>query len=153
MGTEMFLFDFELDLLPIADTSPPHVIIKLDQDRIFDCYLDAQDTFKYNTKLSTGTHVLDIQLLDKTNVDPIQAIKIARLSFNGIADSRFIWNGIYYPEYPEPWASEQYASGNILPLQLHNTDYLGWNGHWKLEFTSPVFTWIHKACALGWIYE
>jgi hypothetical protein len=153
MRTEMFVFDFELELLPIADKSSPHVVIKLDQDQIFDCYLDARNTFKYNTELSTGTHVLDVQLLNKTNVDPIQAIKIEKLSINGIADSRFIWNGIYYPEYPEPWASEQHALGNILPSQLHNTDYMGWNGHWRLEFTSPVFTWIHQTCALGWIYK
>jgi hypothetical protein len=153
MGTKMFAFDFELALLPIVDKSPPHVVIKLDQDQIFDSRLSTHHAFKYNTELSTGTHVLDVQLLDKTNIDPVQAIKIEKLSLNGIADSRFIWNGIYYPEYPEPWASEQLALGNILPRQLHNTDYMGWNGHWRLEFTSPIFTWIHKTCSLGWIYE
>jgi hypothetical protein len=80
-------------------------------------------------------------------------VRITSLAFNGIASAKFIWHGRYCPEYPEPWATEQQAQGLVLESEISNTDYLGWNGEWSLDFTVPVFTWIHKTENLGWIYD
>ena len=65
-----------------------------------------------------------------------------------IQDPKFAWAGIYRPEYPEPWASEQ----TNLATELSSHTYLGWNGTWRLTFGVPVFTWIHQVQNLGWIY-
>ena len=153
MDTKSFQFDLELDLIPTVGNTAPHVVIRLDDLVLFDSFLSGAETVKCNCKLIEGSHLLDIQFLNKSNLDSVQAIQIKRLSINGMVDDRFIWNGIYYPEYPEPWASEQQALGNMLSPKLQNVDYLGWNGRWQLELTSPIFTWIHKTYALGWIYK
>jgi hypothetical protein len=97
--------------------------------------------------------MLEIELFGKSDSDPQQAVQIKHLSFYGIEDSRFIWLGKYHPVYPEPWATQQKEQGLELPPVLTNTDYLGWNGTWRLQFDVPVFTWIHQVQNLGWIYE
>ena len=52
-----------------------------------------------------------------------------------------------------PWYYQQIEKGIILDDELTNIDYLGWPGTWTLDFTSPVFTWIHQIQSLGWIYD
>ena len=32
-------------------------------------------------------------------------------------------------------------------------NYVDWNGIWVLDFTVPVYTWLHKVLGLGWIYD
>lgn len=39
----------------------------------------------------------------------------------------------YLPEYPAGVAGER-----VLP----RVEHLGWNGTWRLEFTSPVYLWL-----------
>jgi hypothetical protein len=69
--------------------------------------------------------------------------------FEGMSLDRFKWAGVYFPVYPEPWASTQID----LPKFHKSATYLGWNGQWELEFSVPIFTWIHKLENLGWIYD
>lgn len=102
--------------------------------------------FEFETKQASS---LILQISDKQDQE---AVIIESVSFFGIEDSRFVWAGIYTPEYPEPWASQQKSKGAVLQTHLVNQDYLGWNGQWALTFDVPVFTWIHKIQNLGWIY-
>jgi hypothetical protein len=78
------------------------------------------------------------------------AVIIDSVEFFGISDPRFVWAGVYWPEYPEPWLSQQNPSPQAA---LTNHNYLGWNGVWRLNFDVPVFTWIHKTLGMGWIYQ
>jgi hypothetical protein len=80
------------------------------------------------------------------------AVRVQQIVFNKIDDKKFIWSGKYRPIYPEPWISQERKS-KVIPTTLFNTDYLGWNGIWKLNFEVPVFSWIHKITDLGWIYD
>jgi len=82
---------------------------------------------------------LKIEHSKKADNDPTTAVIIKQISFFGITNPKFIWAGIYYPDYPEHYA---------LPGQ----GYLGWNGIYRLEFSVPVFTWIHQTLDMGWIY-
>lgn len=71
------------------------------------------------------------------------AILIEEIEINGVSDSKFLWQGKFYPNYPS-WEKDQ------GPLDTH---YLGFNGSWKLNITIPAYTWIHKTLDLGWIYD
>ena len=82
--------------------------------------------------------------------DPSTAVIIKKLSFFGISDPKFIWQAQYRPVYPEPWVSQQIPPP---PEIVTNTNYLGWNGVWSLDFGVPVFSWIHQIQNLGWIYD
>lgn len=106
-----------------------------------------------SVELDAGKHTLEVEHLNKQATDSITAVVIKRITFNDITSDKVLWAGIYYPSYPEPWASEQRQLGNSLADCLPTTNYLGWNGVWRLEFTAPIFTWIHEVEGLGWIYK
>ena len=71
------------------------------------------------------------------------AVIVEELEINGISDPKFVWAGKFYPIYPR-WEQDQ---GPI------DTNYLGFNGEWKLSISIPAYTWIHKTLDLGWIYS
>lgn len=93
---------------------------------------------------------LIIEHYNKDDADPDTTVEIVSVSFFGIQDPKFIWEGTYTPVYPEPWASEQLTP---LPVKITKQTCLGWNGTWKLDFSVPVFTWIHRVQNLGWLYQ
>ena len=143
-------------LKPIWHQEPPLIEISCGRN-VQTVSLDQPQTFNFDYRGSGPQH-LSIKFLNKKDGDTIQSlgldkvVVIEQISFFGITDPKFIWSGKYTPVYPEPWASEQRNAGNILDEVLVNTGFLTWNGEWKLEFDSPVFTWIHKLQNLGWIY-
>jgi hypothetical protein len=87
---------------------------------------------------------LKVTHFEKADHDHDTAVVVKNISFFGISDPRFIWAGTYFPQYPEHYADKT----SPLPGQ----GYLGWNGVYRLEFSVPVFTWIHKIKNFGWIY-
>jgi hypothetical protein len=87
---------------------------------------------------------LKVKHFGKADDDATTAVIIKLISFFDIADPKFVWAGTYYPDYPKHYTDKKPA----LPAQ----DYLGWNGIYQLEFSVPVFTWIHQTQSLGWIY-
>lgn len=144
---------FRIDIQPVWQTQAPLITVTLD-DHIAHHGIVCQPTqIVIDRDLCQGWHDLSVILAGKPNHDPIQAIKIANIEINDIASSRFVWQALYRPDYPEPWATQQRQGGQDLPLEIGMTDYLGWNGRWKLRFSAPVFTWIHGVESLGWIYD
>lgn len=153
MATKIYQVDIDLEITPVWKHLAPQIRIILN-DRVdwAGSILDTK-SFQFSHLLPAGVHALKIELHDKSNVDPIQGIRISNLVMGKISSSKIIWQGKYRPRYPEPWAGQQRAQGIELLEELGNTDYLGWNGTWHLDFTVPVFTWIHQVENLGWIYD
>lgn len=111
--------------------------------------LSKPTEFKFEYKSLRPNEQLTVTHFAKNADDPVTAVIVKDLSFFGISDPKFIWQGQYCPNYPEPWYDQQDPRPDHT---LHNTDYLGWNGVWSLEFTIPVFTWMHQVQNLGWIH-
>ncbi len=107
-------------------------------------------TKKVELEFNAPVGWLEIVFMNKSDSDPDLAVIIDQVEFFGIADPKFVWAGVYTPKYPEPWYSQQIEKP---PACLHQQNYLGWNGHWRLDFTVPVFTWMHQTLDLGWIYQ
>jgi len=99
--------------------------------------------FSFDFKADDCGH-LKITHFDKEDHDIDTAVIVKEISFFGISDPRFIWAGTYYPDYPEHYDNK------VSPLP--GQGYLGWNGIYHLEFSVPVFSWIHQTLDLGWIY-
>jgi hypothetical protein len=112
--------------------------------------LQHDTTLDFNIDLQSGPIIFYIKFENKTNETPDMAVEIESVTFEGMTLDRFKWSNRYYPEYPEPWASEQ---SKPLPKFHRSSTYLGWNGQWELEFETPIFTWIHRLEHLGWIYS
>jgi hypothetical protein len=111
--------------------------------------LNNETWFVYNTKRLPGPYCLSIEMIEKADLDPNTAVEIVEVRINGISSPKFAWSGVYYPDYPKPWANTQTNLQESLP----SATYLGWNGIWKLDLTVPAFTWMHQKLGLGWIFE
>jgi hypothetical protein len=67
----------------------------------------------------------------------IKSIEIDEIDLGGL-----VYEGVYYPQYSEPWASEQKQAGKELPVSFKNVTSMGHNGRWELGFTSPFYMWL-----------
>lgn len=93
---------------------------------------------------------IEVAFMNKPELDHDMAVIVDKVEFFEISDPKFVWAGVYTPKYPEPWYSQQTEKP---PAQLPQQNYMGWNGTWRLDFTVPVFTWMHQILDLGWIYQ
>tara|TARA_B110000503_G_C6984924_1_gene344833 strand:- start:97 stop:576 length:480 start_codon:yes stop_codon:yes gene_type:complete len=120
-----------------------------------DFVLNESKQIEFNTTINKDTDLI-IELYGKQNKDSIMnrdvRINIDSLSIMGIENKKFIYQGVYCPQYPEPWASQQRAQGKELEQEIPYTDSLGWNGEWRLTVANPPFSWIQTVLDLGWIY-
>ena len=71
-----------------------------------------------------------------------QLLHIKSIEIDEIDIGALIYNGLYTPQYPEPWASEQTKAGVELPKSFKNVTAMGHNGQWELKFTSPFYMWL-----------
>ena len=53
-----------------------------------------------------------------------------------------VYEGVYTPTYPEPWATQQKEEGIDLPKSFKNVTQMGHNGVWSFEFQSPFYMWL-----------
>ena len=137
---------FSIKLIPHGS---PIITYGIDQSVGETLVLTAPVELRFDLDLDLGPHKFYIDFGNKTNHTPEMAVEIDSVTIEGITTDRMKWAGVYYPDYPEPWASEQTA----LEPVLKSSTFLGWNGRWELEFTVPIFTWLHRLESLGWIYE
>jgi hypothetical protein len=138
--------DFSIRLQPHGR---PTITYGVDED-INTITLTESIELLFSLNLSNGLHKFYIDFANKTNETPEMAVEIVDVTIEGMTLDRFKWAGLYYPNYPEPWASQQ---TKVLPHVHRHATYLGWNGRWELELECPIFTWIHKLENLGWIYS
>ena len=142
-----YLVKLAVTLTPAEHQRPIPVKVGVDQNTTT-VNLDNTTTINWEFE-SNHTCQLIVEFVEKQDQE---AVIIESISFFGIQDPKFAWVGVYKPEYPEPWATEQRSQGIILQPSLCPHTYLGWPGKWTLTFDVPVFTWIHKVQNLGWIY-
>lgn len=147
------LFDLQgaIQLEPVWWRDPPLVKIELDADVLYEGSLEKTIDLRFSRPVSAGDHRLTVRFFNKTDQDTDvvdnrdKAVIVKEIQFFDIRSPRFVWNGIYEPDYPE------HLENNPKILKYHN--YLSWNGVWYLDFTAPVFTWIHQVEDLGWIHS
>jgi hypothetical protein len=139
MAIKIYPVDIEILLKPVGK---PKCRISLNDQR-----QDLTVEQEYWVKLfyqGYGSTRLSIEHVGKADLDPSTALIVEQIKFNEITSPKFVWAGIYSPNYPK------HISGDP-ELKYHN--YLSWNGVWNLDFTLPIYTWIHKVEDLGWIYD
>jgi len=134
-------------LIPKFDHVPPQVFVSV-PGRVIQQRLQTAERIELEFDAPVGW--LEITFMNKPDNDSTMAVIIESIDFFGISDPKFAWQGVYTPKYPEPWFSQQIDR----PLaQIPQQTYLGWNGVWRLDFSMPVFSWMHKIMNLGWLYD
>ena len=71
-----------------------------------------------------------------------QLLHIKYIEIDEIDLGALVYDGVYTPNYPEQWVSQQRLLGNILPKTIKNATSLGHNGTWTFSFTSPFYMWL-----------
>ena len=140
MATSIYTVEIRVLLKPVGS---PKCLITLDDQRR-DLVVDKEQWLTINFQ-GRGSNILEIEHYGKDASDPTTALIIDQVQFNEISSPKFVYQGTYYPNYPK----HLLGSASVL----HHQPYLSWNGVWQLEFTLPIYTWIHKTLDLGWIYD
>jgi len=74
----------------------------------------------------------------KTQMLMIKTIKLDNIDLKNL----ILANSYFTPDYPEPWASEQQALGVVLESTIPGELYMGHNGVWRFNFTSPIYKFL-----------
>ena len=138
----MKIYPVEIDVL-LRPIGKPKCKIILDDQR--QDLIITEDTWVKFFHQGQGNVKLLIEHYDKAELDPTTALIIEEIKFNGISNPKFLYQANYYPTYPK----HLIGSDAVLPHE----NYLSWNGVWTLDFTLPIYTWIHKTENFGWIYD
>jgi hypothetical protein len=147
MTTE-FLVKTAVTLTPkYSGTTAPQVLIAV-PGKVVRYTLSKQQRVELEFTAPFGW--LEVIFFNKPELDHDMAVVVDSVEFFGISDPKFVWQGEYRPKYPEPWYSQQLTKPESV---LSANNYMGWNGTWRLNFSVPVFTWMHQVQGLGWIYQ
>lgn len=156
MDTDLMLLDCQIHLTPKWFANIPLITIRFEEETVYTGDLIRPSVFSIQRNLLPGSYSVSIDFLNKTDKDTVlekdldMAVVIDRIEFNKISKPKFVWEGEYRPIYNPEWVEQQ----TVVPSAvLKNINYLGWNGTWRLNFTVPIFTWIHKTLNYGWIYD
>lgn len=81
-------------------------------------------------------------VVENSEIVKDQLLHIKMLEIDEIDLGALVYEGIYTPAYPEPWATQQRSAGVELPVSFKNVTTMGHNGTWELKFTSPFYMWL-----------
>ena len=137
----MYNTRIEIELEPVGS---PEVRIAVG-DQVTQLTVDSLFIKTFAIDQDAGEITIAVELLNKLDLDPDTAIIVKSISFNGISNPKFAWQGIYYPQYPKHLADQ--------PKSLPGQTYLSWNGVYRLAVTVPIFTWMHQTLGLGWVFD
>ena len=154
MATEKL--KFKLELYATMWDKPPIADIKINEKSYFKEEIastkDKPTIIEFEHELEEGkSYNLIIHRLGKNKTQTIvenekivkdQLLQIKSIEIDEIDLGSLIYEGVYKPNYPEPWASQQAKAGNKLPETLKNVTQMGHNGTWTLSFTSPFYMWL-----------
>tara|TARA_B100000424_G_C22928506_1_gene493926 strand:- start:963 stop:1445 length:483 start_codon:yes stop_codon:yes gene_type:complete len=117
-----------------GDEAKPNVIEfeqELEEGKEYNLIIKRSGKGKNQTVINEKGDILKDQLLHIKNME-IDEIDIGAL----------VYEGVYTPEYPEPWATQQREAGVELQASFKNVTNMGHNGEWKFKFGSPFYMWL-----------
>jgi hypothetical protein len=155
MATEKL--KFKLELYATMWDKPPYAKVLVNDKSHFTGLIQgtekAPDVIEFEHEMEEGKEYnLIIQrsgkgknqtVVDKKrNIVKDQLLHIKSIEIDEINIGALVYEGVYTPNYPEPWATQQKQSGNDLPESFKNVTSMGHNGDWKFTFTSPFYMWL-----------
>jgi len=101
-----------------------------------------EDGEEYNLKIVRSGKDGHQTVVENGEIVQDQLLHIKNLEMDEIDIGALVYEGIYTPEYPEPWATQQRSAGTELPVSFKNVTTMGHNGTWELQFASPFYMWL-----------
>jgi len=79
---------------------------------------------------------------DKGDLLKDQLLHIKSMEIDEIDIGALVYEGVYTPKYPEPWATQQREAGMELKESFKNVTAMGHDGTWRFKFHSPFYMWL-----------
>ena len=143
MATEKL--KFKLGLYATMWDKPPHVEILINDQSVlikditgtedkpdlieFEYELEEEKSYNLIIKRSGKTKNQTI-INEKGDILKDQLLHIKSIEIDEIDIGTLIYEGVYTPQYPEPWAT------------FKNVTQMGHDGEWKFKFGSPFYMWL-----------
>ena len=155
MATEKLKFKMELHAT--MWDRPPHAEILLNNKSYFKGDItgteDKPDLIEFEHELAEGEKseliikrsgklVNQTVVNDKGDLLKDQLLHIKSIEIDEIELGALVYEGVYTPRYPEPWASQQRRAGVELQESFKNVTTIGHDGTWRLKFESPFYMWL-----------
>ena len=155
MGTEKL--KFKLVLYATMWDKPPHAEIMINDQSHFNGEItgteDNPDVVEFEQELEEGEkYNLIINRSGKSKNQTIinekgdilkdQLLNIKSIEIDEIDIGALVYEGVYKPQYPEPWATQQKQADIDLPETFKNVTKMGHNGTWTFSFESPFYMWL-----------
>ena len=104
---------------------------------------ELEDDKHYNLVIKrSGKNSGQTVINEKGDILKDQLLHIKSIEIDEIDIGSLVYEGIYTPEYPEPWATQQREAGNELQESFKNVVKMGHNGEWSFRFGSPFYMWL-----------
>jgi hypothetical protein len=148
---------FKVGLSRTSDKKPTEFKISINgnvivQDKLLKSSNETE-YFEFNYEIAEGDNTLEITLLNKGFGDTVldsdgniisdMLLNIESIEIDEIDLGSLKWTlSVYEPIYPERYRVEAQKRGDELSPSVKNCVNLGWNGTWKLPFTSPFYIWL-----------
>ena len=155
MATEKL--KFKLELYATMWDKPPHAEILIDDNSHFNGAItgteDKPDLIEFEQELEeekeynliikrSGKTKNQTLINEKGDILKDQLLHIKSMEIDEIDTGALVYEGIYTPKYPEPWATQQREAGTKLEESFKNVTQTGHDGEWKFKFASPFYMWL-----------
>ena len=155
MGTEKL--KFKIELYATMWDRPPHAEILIDKKSHFNSDVtgtedkpnliefeaEFEEDKQYNLIINmSGKDKNQTLINDKGDILKDQLLHIKSMEIDEIDLGTLLYEGVYTPQYPEPWAKQQREAGVELKESFKNVTQMGHNGEWKFTFGSPFYMWL-----------
>jgi len=155
MATEKL--KFKLELYATMWNKPPVAEILINDKSYFKQEISATEdkpqVIEFESDLEDGKeYALTIKRSNKDKGETIvndkgdilqdQLLHIKSIEIDEIDIGALVYEGVYTPEYAEPWATQQREAGTKLRESFKNVTRMGHNGTWKFKFASPFYMWL-----------
>jgi len=142
---------FKLELYATMWDKPPVVNIKINEKSYFNKEITSTKCKPTTIEFEHKPEASECDLIiDRSNKDEGQIVikdgkiikdqllHIKSMKINDIDISSLLYQGVYRPKYPEPWATQTRAlqAGNKLPETIKNMTDMGHNGTWTFTYSS-----------------
>ena len=114
-----------------------------DKPKLIEFEHEFEEEKSYNLVLKRGGKTKTQTILnDKGDILKDQLLHIKSMEIDEIDIGSLVYEGVYEPAYPEPWATQQKQAGTELPKTFKNVTQMGHNGTWTFTFSSPFYMWL-----------
>ena len=155
MATEKL--KFKLELYATMWDRPPHAEIMInehsqyngeitgtvDKPTLIEFEHELEENKSYNLTINrSGKTKNQTVINDKGDILKDQLLHIKHIEIDEIDIGGLVFEGVYTPTYPEPWATQQRQAGTDLQESFKNVTIMGHNGKWQFTFESPFYMWL-----------